>query len=469
MDVKKRERASSSLNANLYYSFGLRCQWLSRWHLFIIKSESALLKNYKKNRIHYYVYFYGKDMIPAILPLYERANIIFTHGQGAYLFADSKKYLDFAAGYAALALGHSHPRMIDALTNQAQKLWHLSNRYLIPGMEEYSQRLVDMSFADTVFLANAGAEAVECMIKMTRRYFNEKGETHRYRIITLDGAFHGRTLATASAGAKEKIQGFEPAVDGFDRVAWDDLVAIQNAISSTTAGILLEPVQGEGGMRAQGREYMKEVRNLCDRYGLLLLVDEVQSGMCRTGHMFAYEMYGIKPDLMALGKGLGAGFPISACLATEEVGKAMKRNSHGSTFGGNPLAIAVGTTVLDIMQEKAFLPHVKAIAHYLQDKLNQLRLDHADKIEEITGVGLMLGIKLKPHLDAEQFTVLCREELLLSIPAGQNTMRITPPFIIEEKQCDEAIEKFDRALKKMSSTAFKIKNAIKKIKIFPNR
>jgi len=404
-------------------------------------------------------------MIPVILPLYDRSDIEFTHGSGAYLFAkDGKQYLDFAAGYAALALGHCHPRMVEALTNQAKKLWHLSNRYTIPGMEEYSKRLVDMSFADTVFIANSGAEAVECMIKMARRYFNEKGETHRYRLITLDGAFHGRTLAAASAGAKEKIQGFEPAVDGFDRVPWNDLVALQNAIAPTTAGILMEIVQGEGGMRAQQQEYMAEVKNLCERNGLLLLVDEVQSGMGRTGNMFAYEMYGIKPDLMALGKGLGSGFPISACLATEAVGKAMKRNSHGSTFGGNPLAIAVGSTVLDIMEEPTFLPHIRAISHYLKEKLDHLRMDHADKIEEITGVGLMLGIKLKAHLDVEQFSELCREELLLSIPAGQNTMRITPPFIIEEKQCDEAIEKFDRALKKFTSTRFKIKNTIKKIK-----
>jgi acetylornithine/N-succinyldiaminopimelate aminotransferase len=403
-------------------------------------------------------------MIPVILPLYERADIDFTHGSGAYLYSkDGKKYLDFAAGYAAVALGHCHPKLVKALSQQTQKLWHLSNRYKIPGMEEYCRKLVDLTFGDTVFLANSGAEAVECMIKMARRYFNEKGE-QRYRIITMEGAFHGRTLATASAGAKEKMIGFEPVVDGFDRVAWNDLEALSRAITPATAAVMLEPIQGEGGMRAANQDYLKAVRKLCDSKGILLLLDEVQSGMCRSGYMFAHEMYGIKPDLMALGKGLGSGFPISACIATESVGKAMKTGTHGSTFGGNPLAVAVAAAVLEVMSEPGFLPHVRSVGSYLSDKLKALKEVHADKIEEITGAGLMLGIKLKSHIDADKFTLACRQCELLSIPAAANTMRLTPPLIIDAQHCDEAMEKLDKALDLVTSATFKIKDGFTTIK-----
>lgn len=393
-----------------------------------------------------------------ILPLYERADIQFTHGEGVYIYSNKgDKYLDFASGYAALALGHGDKEMIEALTTQANKFWHLSNRYRIPGMLEYSKKIVHDSFADTLFIANSGAEAVECMIKMARRYFNAKGQKNKYRLITLDGAFHGRTLACATAGSTEKIKGFEPPVDGFDRVPFHDMDAIKSSITSSTAGIMIEPIQGEGGMRAHSDEFMKELRKVCDKAGILLLVDEIQCGMGRTGWLFAHEMYGVKPDLCALGKGLGCGFPISACLATAKVGKAMEKGSHGSTFGGNPLAIAVGNVVWDKIANKEFLENVRNISKYLREKLNNTIEKYPAYIDEITGRGLMLGIKMNKKVDVEQLTDHCRDELLLSIPASNNVIRFTPPLIITEKHCDEAVKKFEKAIEKLKKPTSKIK------------
>lgn len=397
-----------------------------------------------------------------ILPLYERADIEFTHGQGVYLFDNKgKKYLDFASGYAANSLGHCHPDLIEALTKQANKFWHLSNRYRIPGMLEYCQKIVDNSFADTLFIANSGAEAVECMIKMARRYFNAKGQKNKYRLITLEGAFHGRTLACATAGSAEKIKGFEPAVDGFDRVPFHDMDAIKAAIGSSTAGIMIEPIQGEGGMREHSDEFMKELRKVCDKAGILLLLDEIQCGMGRTGFLFAHEMYGIKPDLCALGKGIGGGFPVSACLATAKVGKAMQSGTHGSTFGGNPLAIAVADTVWDIIADKEFLANVRSVSKYLREKLEKLAKDNSKYIEAITGRGLMLGIKFRKDYDVDFITNLSREELLLSIPASNNVLRLTPPLIITEKHCDEAIKKLENAIAKLGKPTSKIKYRVK--------
>lgn len=408
-------------------------------------------------------------MICPLLPLYERSNIDFSYGMGPYLFSkDGKKYLDFAAGYAALSLGHCHPKLVDILSEQAKKLWHLSNRHKIPGLLEYCKRLTNLSFADTVFIANSGAEAVECMIKMARRYFNAKGESNRYRFITIDGAFHGRTLACISAGSAEKIKGFEPSVDGFDRIPFNDLLAFERAITDKTAGILLELVQGEGGMRAHSDEFIKNMEIICKTKGLLVLVDEVQSGMGRTGHMFAYEKYNIKPDLMALGKGLGSGFPISACLATEKVGKHMLEGTHGSTFGGNPLAVAIGHGVLDCLTEKDFLKNVNQTASYLKEKLELLILKYPYHIESITGCGLMLGIKFKEHINMSQLTDMCLSEQFISNPASGNVLRITPPLIINQSHCDEAIEKLHKAIGKLdnltSIVKYKVKKTIKKIK-----
>lgn len=393
-----------------------------------------------------------------ILPLYERADIEFEYGKGVYLYASNgKKYLDFAAGYAANSLGHCHPDMVDALTKQANKFWHLSNRYRIPGMLEYSKKIVENSFADSLFIANSGAEAVECMIKMARKYFNAKGKKNQYRLITLEGAFHGRTLACATAGSAEKIKGFEPAVDGFDRVPFHDMDAIKRSITSATAGVMIEPIQGEGGMREHSDEFMKELRKVCDKAGILLLVDEIQCGMGRTGWLFAHEMYGVKPDLCALGKGLGSGFPISACLATAKVAKAMETGTHGSTFGGNPLAIAVGNVVWDILADKEFLENVRKTSKYLREELEVLAKKHSKYIEGITGRGLMVGIKIKKQFDIDQLTDHCRDELLLSIPASNNVLRFTPPLTITEKHCDEAVKKLEKALEKLGSPASKIK------------
>lgn len=403
-------------------------------------------------------------MLSPLLPVYTRVELDFSHGLGMYLFTtDGKKYLDFGAGYAAMALGHCHPKMVETLCIQAGKLWHVSNKYKIPGLKEYCKRLCDISFADTVFVANAGAEAVECAIKMARRYFNEKGDLKRYRIITFDGAFHGRTLATATAGSAEKIIGFEPPVDGFDRIPFGDIEALKRALNETTAAVLIEPIQGEGGMRANTQEYMSELEKICKKKGVLIIVDEVQCGMGRTGHMFAYEMYGIKPDLMALGKGLGAGFPISACLATAKVGKAMKAGSHGSTFGGNPLAVAIGHTVLDLLLEDNFLKNVNKQAKYMRQMLEKLKAKHPTKITKITGEGLMLGLNLKDGYSVDQFFYLCADQGLLSMPASKNVLRITPPLIIEEHHIDEAYIKFDEALSKLDSTFEKVKHKVRKV------
>lgn len=389
-------------------------------------------------------------MIPAVLPVYDRYDINISHAKGQYLYSlEGGKYLDMFAGYAALAFGHCHPKLVEALTDQAHKLWHISNRFKIPGLFEYSQRLVDNSFADTVFIANTGAEAVEGIIKMARRYFNAQDQRHRFRILTFEGAFHGRTLAAATAGSKEKIEGFEPAVAGFDRVAWNDINAFKAAITDHTAGVLIEPIQGEGGMRPASPDFLREVARICREKGMLLLLDEVQCGMGRTGHLFAYEYYGIKPDLVALAKGLGAGFPISACLATESVGKHMKYDSHGSTYGGNPLAIAVATTVLNLMSEKGFLEHVQTVGEYFKTQLEQLKMQFPNIIEEITGTGLMLGIRLKPKFTARQVAKSCLDHFMLSIYAGNNVLRVTPALNIEKEHCDEAIDKFTRVFQEL--------------------
>lgn len=389
-------------------------------------------------------------MIPAVLPVYDRYDIDISHAKGHYLYAkDESKYLDMFAGYAALAFGHCHPKLVAALTEQAQKLWHISNRFKIPGLFEYSERLVGRSFADTVFIANTGAEAVEGIIKMARRYFNANGQKERYRIITFDGAFHGRTLAAATAGSKEKIMGFEPAVDGFDRVAWNDIEAVKRTITDKTAGILIEPIQGEGGLRPATHEFMKDLEKLCKEHKILLLLDEVQCGMGRTGHLFAYEYYNIKPDLVALAKGLGAGFPISACLATESVGKHMTYDSHGSTYGGNPLGIAVASVVLNLMSEKGFLEHVVEVGDYFKAQLMQLKTKFPNVIAEVRGTGLMLGLKLQPEFTARVVAKKCLDHHLLCIYAGDNVLRITPALNIEKEHCDEAVEKFSSVFEEL--------------------
>jgi acetylornithine/N-succinyldiaminopimelate aminotransferase len=408
-------------------------------------------------------------MIPALLPVYDRVDVDFSHGIGAYLFdLKGNKYLDFSSGYAALALGHCHPRMVESLTTQANKLWHTSSKYKVIGLAEYCKRITEISFADTLFVANSGAEAVECMIKMARRYFNAKGKLNKYRIITFEGAFHGRTIGCISAAAEDKIRGFEPALDGFNHIKWNDLDAVKAAITEDTAGIMIEPIQGEGGMRECSEEFMKGLRSLCDKHDILLMLDEVQCGMGRTGYMFAHEMYGVRPDIITLGKGLGSGFPISACLTTEAVGKCMFVGSHGSTFGGNPLAVAIGHTVLDVILEPGFLDNVKKISAYLRGRLEELAEKYPNIIDRITGKGLMLGINLKAQYDAEIASKVCFDEHLLSMSASNNVLRITPPLIINQAHCDEAFEKLDRVMQKLSRPGTtligKLKNMVGKFK-----
>lgn len=406
-------------------------------------------------------------MISALLPVYERADIDFSHGLGMYVFdVNGGKYLDFSAGYAALAFGHCHPKLVEALTKQAGKLWHISNKYKIPGLLEYCKRLCEVSgFADTAFIANTGAEAVECAIKMGRRYFNEKKQFNRYRFITFEGAFHGRTMACISAGSEEKIKGFEPPLDGFDRVPWNDLEAVKAAVTENTAGILIEPIQGEGGMRMADHEFMQGIAKLCKEKGMLLILDEVQCGMGRTGHMFAYQMYGVTPDIVALGKGIGGGFPVSACIATAKVGSAMYVSSHGSTFGGNPLAVSVASCALEMMDDE-FLRRIRKTSAYLKERLDGLMRMHPDVIKEITGCGLMLGIVLDEKYDCNIASKMCLSEYLMSMPASNNVLRITPPLIVNEEHCDEAIAKFEKVIGHLKSPGEmfyeKIKRKVKK-------
>ena len=316
----------------------------------------------------------------AVLGTYARANAEFERGEGAYLWtADGERYLDFAAGVAVNVLGHAHPHLVEALTAQARKLWHTSNLYRVTGQELLAKRLCEVTFADKVFFANSGAEAMEACVKMARKYHSHNGRPERYRVITFEGGFHGRTLAMIAAGNQEKhLAGFGPKVDGFDQVPLGDLAAVRAAITEETAGILIEPVQGEGGIREPGWRFLRQLRELADEHGILLLLDEVQTGMGRTGKLFAYQWSGIEPDIMGIAKGLGGGFPIGACLATEEAAAGMTAGSHGSTFGGNPLAAAAGNAVLDIVLEPDFLPHVQKMGLLFKQRLAEIVDRHPD-------------------------------------------------------------------------------------------
>jgi acetylornithine/N-succinyldiaminopimelate aminotransferase len=383
-------------------------------------------------------------MITPVLPTYKRAPLAFDHGKGMRVYTtEGKEYLDFGAGIAVTSLGHAHPRLVEALTEQAQKLWHTSNLYVVPGQEKLAKRLTDATFADTVFFTNSGAEALECSIKMARKYHAAKGHPERYRIITFEGAFHGRTLATIAAGGQAKyIEGFGPKVDGFDQVPFGDEKALLAAITETTAGILIEPIQGEGGMRPVPPKTLKRLREICDEHGILLLLDEVQSGVGRTGKLFAHEWAGITPDIMAIAKGIGSGFPVGACLATEDAAQGMTAGTHGSTFGGNPLAMAVGNAVLDVMLSDGFLERVRKRGLNFKQKLAQLKDSYPDIIEEVRGEGLMMGLKTKvPNTD---FVAAALDQQLLTIGAGDNVVRLLPPLIVSDEDLTEAVGKLER-------------------------
>ncbi len=378
-------------------------------------------------------------MFPSLLPVYNRTDVAFVRGEGPYLFAeDGQRYLDFGAGIAVNALGHAHPALVAALCEQAGKLWHTSNLYRVPGQESLSRRLVEATFADTVFFVNSGAEAMECAIKMARRYHYANGAPERFRIITFEGAFHGRTLAMIAAGGQPKhLEGFGPKVEGFDQVPFGDLKAVEAAIGDATAAILIEPIQGEGGLRTAPAEFLRALRKLCDERGLLLIFDEVQTGVGRTGKLFAHEWAGVTPDIMAIAKGIGGGFPMGACLATEEAAKGMAAGTHGTTFGGNPLAMAVGNKVLDIVLAPGFLEHVQKIANYLRQQLAGITAEHPAIFEELRGEGLLLGVKTK--VPNTEFVTRLRAHGMLAVAAGDNVVRLLPPLIIEESHVREAI------------------------------
>ena len=378
-------------------------------------------------------------MFPTVLPTYNRADVAFVRGEGAYLFAeDGKRYLDFGAGIAVNAFGHANPRLVSALTTQAGKLWHTSNLYRVPGQEALSKKLVDNTFADTVFFTNSGAEACECAFKMARRYHFVSGHPEKFRIVTFTGAFHGRTLAGIAAGGQEKyLEGFGPKVEGFDQVPPNDIKALEAAITPATAALMIEPIQGEGGLQPMTPEFLRALRNLCDKHGLLLIFDEIQCGVGRTGKFFAYESVGITPDIMCVAKGIGGGFPLGACLATAEAAKGMTVGTHGSTYGGNPLGMAVGVEAIGMVLEPGFLEHVRNVASYFRQQLAQLIAAHPSVFEDVRGQGLMLGLKMR--VPNTEFATAARRHGLLIVGAGDNVVRLLPPLIVTEEQVREAI------------------------------
>jgi len=382
--------------------------------------------------------------ITPLMPVYPRCDVRPVRGEGCYLIGErGERYLDFAAGIAVNALGHGHPHLVKAIAQQAATLMHVSNLYGSPQGEALAQRIVDNSFADTVFFTNSGAEAVECAIKTARRYHYANGNPQRHKLITFQNAFHGRTLGAISATDQPKMRdGFEPLLPGFAYAPFNDLDAALALIDDETAGFLVETVQGEGGLMAGEPAFIQGLRAACDAHGLLLVLDEVQCGYGRTGKFFAYEHYGVTPDIVAVAKGIGAGFPLGACLATEAAAKGMVFGTHGSTYGGNPLAMAAGNAVLDVMLEPGFFEGVAAKGERLRGALEQLIPNHDHVFESVRGLGLMLGIKLKPEADARAFVAHLRDNHgLLTVSAGDNVVRILPPLVIEESHIAEAVEK----------------------------
>lgn len=384
-------------------------------------------------------------MTSPLLPTYARADVLFERGEGPWLIArGGERYLDFGAGVAVNSMGHAHPHLVEALTGQAGKLWHTSNLFRIPEGERLAQRLVDNTFADLVFFANSGAEANECAIKMARKFHAANGQPERYRILTIEGAFHGRTLATLAAGGQQKyIEGFGPKVEGFDQVPFGDDKALVEAITPETAAIFVEPIQGESGIRPFTTAMLQRFRELCDRHGMLLVFDEVQTGVGRTGKFFAYEWSGVSPDIMSVAKGIGGGFPMGACLATKEAAKGMTLGTHGSTFGGNPLAMAVGNAVLDVMLTPGFLDHVAKMGLLLKQRLAELKDLHPSIVGDIRGEGLMMGIQTLP-LNTDVIAA-ARDEKLIVLAAGDNVVRLLPPLIVNEAEINEAVNRLARA------------------------
>ncbi len=384
-------------------------------------------------------------VVPSLLPVYKRVDLAFERGEGVWLVAtDGRRFLDFGSGIAVNGLGHSHPHLVKTLQDQAAKLWHVSNIYQIPELERLADRLVGASFAETVFACNSGAEAMEACIKVARRFHFANGRPERNRIVTFEGAFHGRTMATISAAGSPRLtEGFAPLLDGFDHVPFGDLDALKAVIGEHTAAIMLEPIQGEGGIRPAPAGYLQEIRALCDEHGLLLIYDEVQCGIGRTGRLFGYESLGAPaPDVMGIAKGLGGGFPVGACLMTGRAASGMTASTHGSTFGGNPLASAVANAVLDVVLAPGFFDQVVVLGDRLAAGLEALAARHPQVIEEVRGRGLIRGLKVKP-VNAE-FAAKGREHGLLTVPAAENVVRLLPPLTITPEEIDQGLEMLDR-------------------------
>ncbi|WP_303853294.1 aspartate aminotransferase family protein [Bartonella apis] len=387
-------------------------------------------------------------------PLYDtfaRIGLRFTRGNGAWLISDNgERYLDFTSGIAVNALGHNHPKLVKAVEEQASKLWHVSNLFQSPEQEKVAERLCANSFADKVFFCNSGAEAIECAIKTARRYQYVSGHPERYEIITFEGAFHGRTLATLAAGGQQKyLEGFGPKAQGFVQVPFDDEKALRAAIGEKTAALLIEPIQGESGLRPVPTEFMQLLRRICDENGLLFIVDEVQTGMGRTGKLFAYQWSNIEPDIMALAKGLGGGFPIGACLATKEAAKGMTPGTHGSTFGGNLLAMAAANAVLDVMLSDGFLDHVNAMANLFKQGLASIIDRFPDVVQSIRGIGLLTGVKcVVPNIE---LIAAMRDEKLLTVGAGNNVIRLLPPLIVTEDEIRDGLHRIEKAVQYVSN------------------
>ena len=389
----------------------------------------------------------------AVMGTYARQDVVFARGEGSWLYTTSgDKYLDFGSGVAVNALGHAHPHLVAALQEQTAKLWHVSNLFTIPEGERLATRLCDESFADVVFFCNSGAEAMEAAIKMARKFQAVNGHPERYRLITFEGAFHGRTLATLAAGGQQKyLEGFGPRVDGFDQVPLGDLEAVKKAIGPHTAGILIEPWQGEGGVRAADPSFFRALRQLCDDNKLVLVFDEVQTGMGRIGTLFAYEKTGVTPDIMALAKALGGGFPMGACLATVAAAAGMTPGTHGSTFGGNLLAAAAGNATLDVMLKPGFFEHVQKMSLLLKQKLASVVDRYPSVVNEVRGDGLLIGVKAV--VPAGDVISALRDEKLLTVAAGDNVVRFLPPLIVGETEIEDAVTRLERACARLARTS----------------
>jgi acetylornithine/N-succinyldiaminopimelate aminotransferase len=397
----------------------------------------------------------SKSATSHLLPVFARVDLAFERGEGCWLIAtNGERYLDFTSGVAVNALGHAHPHLVKALQEQATKLWHMSNLFKSPDGERLAARLCEQSFADYVFFCNSGAEALEGVVKLVRHYHFSKGHPERYRIVTFEGAFHGRTLATlAATGTAKYLEGFGPPVDGFDQVPHGDLEAVKKAIGPHTAGILIELVQGEGGVRSASPAFIKALRALCDERGILLAFDEVQTGMGRTGELFAYKRVGVEPDVMSLAKALGGGFPIGAVLASAEAASGMAPGSHGSTFGGNPLAIAAANAVLDVMLAPGFFEHVQKMSLLLKQKLASVVDRYPSVLAEVRGEGLLIGVKaVVPSAD---LVAALRDQKLLTVGAGDNVVRFLAPLIVSESEIEQSVQSLERACATLSNSQAK--------------